>query len=102
MANKYLSEDLEEAFFDRYFVCSDDTDTNIANVKKAIRIMKTAYSNAEKLASAVEDGECFDESEAVLVYQTLALAKLFFEQFVSLFSEEEQEPYRRAVTDILK
>lgn len=102
MANAYLSEELEEAFFERYFEYGDDMETNVSNAKKALNILKIAYGTAEEITSAAENGECFDEAGAILAFQTLALAKLYLEQFIGSLTVTEQEPYRYAVAELLK
>lgn len=97
MAGTKLPEELEEAFFDRYFEGGDDVDTVRANARKAGYILKTAYETAERIVAEAEDGECFDESEAVLAFQTIALAKHFFGQFVEALPENEKAQWKNAV-----
>ncbi len=101
MAEVKLSEEMQEAFFERYFEYGDDDKTVISNVEKAARVLRVAYEKAEAISDAAENGECFDESEAVLVYQTLALAKHFFGQFCEQLPEEKKAFYESKVSEIL-
>lgn len=101
MAEVKLSEEMQEAFFDRYFEYGDDEETVISNTGKAVKILRAAYKKAEEINDAAENGECFDESEAILAYQTLALSKYYYDQFISMLSEDKRAPYEKVVADIL-
>lgn len=81
--------ELEEPFFDCHFEYGDDLGTVRDNLKKAQDIMVKALAEVEKFTELMENGECFDESEAILAFQTLALANNFSKQFMSLLPSEE-------------
>lgn len=81
--------ELEEPFFDSHFEYGDDSDTVRANLKKAHDILQKSLDEVERITELMENGECFDESEAILAFQTLALANNFSKQFESLLSSEE-------------
>lgn len=102
MANTKLPEELEEAFYERYFEYGDDEDTVRRNVKKACCVFKAAYETADRIAAEAEDGECFDESQVVLAFQTITLAKHFFDEFVSLLSNAEQNKWKDLLSGMMK
>lgn len=101
MAEVKISEELQEAFFERYFEYGDDEDIVSANIDKAVHVLRVAYGKAETISEAAENGECFDESEAVLAFQTLALAKHFFEEFCEQLPEAKRASYESKVSEIL-
>lgn len=101
MASQYIPDGVEEAFFERYFEYGDDEETVKANATKAIIVLKAAYDKAEGITTSAEDGECFDETEAVLVFQTLSLAYEYAKQFVSSLSENDAKPYREVLAKIV-
>ena len=102
MAGTKLPEVIEEAFFERYFECGDDEGTVRANVKKACSVLKAAYETADRIATAAEDGECFDDSQAILAFQTIALAKHFFDEFIVLLSVDEQKQWKDLILSAMK
>lgn len=102
MSETKLSEELEEAFYERYFDYGDEIETVRVNARKAYAVLKTAYGTAERITSEAEDGERFDESETILAFQTLTLAKHFLDQFVSLLPSEEQEQWKNVIDGVLK
>lgn len=97
-----ISDEMEEAFFERYFEYGDDSETTHANLKKACYVMKKAHEEAERITALVENGECFDESQAILAFQTLALAKNSYEGFLADIPENERAVYQEMVRGIIK
>ena len=62
--SKYIPEELYEAFFERYFEYGEDATKE--NAIKAVKLLKHAYKAAEQVSESAENGELFDEAEAVL------------------------------------
>lgn len=96
-----LPAELEEAFFERNFEYGDDTETMIANVEKSLEIIASAYKKADEITTSIEDGECIDESEAILTFQTLALSLSCFTQFNGSFPHDVQDAYMIDLASIL-
>lgn len=102
MSSTKLPEELEEAFFERYFEYGDDESTVRANVKKACCVLKAAYETADRITTEAEDGECFDDGQTILAFQTIALAKHFFDDFIVQLSTEEQEQWKNVILNVMK
>lgn len=99
MGNRFIPEEVEEAFVERYFNFEDDEETVKNNARKALSITKYAHKKAAEITAAAEDGELFDESEAILAFQTLALGKEYAEEFIQQIPEAE--PFRKYLEEIL-
>lgn len=97
----YISEETEESFFERYFEYGDDSDTARKNAGKALKIVKAANEKAEAVTASAENGECFDEAEAVLVFQTLSLANHYAKEFIASLPEQEQPQYAGVLKQII-
>lgn len=78
--SKYIPEELYEAFFERYFEYGEDAAKE--NAIKAVKLLKHAYKAAEQVSESAENGELFDEAEAVLAFQTLSLSYYYLEKFM--------------------
>ena len=98
---KYIPESVEEAFFERHFEYGDDEETVLSNASKAFSLMESSYKKVTALAEKVEDGECYDTSEAILQFQTLALSREYLEGFLKDMKEEVAKEYREKIKNLL-
>lgn len=83
-----ITESEEEAFFDRHFDCGDDEETSGRNARTSLELLKEAYDAVKKISELAEDGEYFDEAEAKLSFQKVALAKGYFKRFLETCSTD--------------
>lgn len=83
-----ITESEEEAFFDRHFDCGDDEETSGHNARISLELLKEAYDAVKRISELAGDGEYFDEAEAKLSFQKLALAKGYFTRFLEMCSTD--------------
>lgn len=76
-----FKESLEEVFCDRNFILSDEKEDVMKNLEIAKNIYMRAQKEVEELAQCMEDGECWDNTAAILSIQELVFSKKYMVQF---------------------